>query len=104
VRKTVELPNVEAHSLAHMIVENQLALNTQEFQEALRRLRIEGLSRHDAMHAIASVLLERLHHLMKQGSSARPTFDEEYAKSRRYQTAERWLQSSLRFCTWKHEL
>jgi hypothetical protein len=57
----IELPNAKAHACFHAIVENQIAEEYQYVVRAMARLRSEGLSRHDALHAIGSVLAEQLH-------------------------------------------
>ncbi|HZM44172.1 MAG TPA: hypothetical protein VFC14_05020 [Burkholderiales bacterium] len=44
------------HAAIHAVVENQLALNDEPVVRALARLTKEGLSRHDAVHAIGSVV------------------------------------------------
>ena len=44
------------HATIHAVVENQLALNDEPVVRALARLMKEGLSRHDAVHAIGSVV------------------------------------------------
>jgi hypothetical protein len=50
--------NARAHATAHAIVENQVALGDVTVVPAtLDRLMREGLDRHDAIHAIASVLM-----------------------------------------------
>jgi len=51
----VRLPNLQMHAIFHVIVENQLAMGWQPVVETEARLRDEGLSRHEAIHAIASV-------------------------------------------------
>jgi hypothetical protein len=61
-----ELPNVVAHAAAHAIVENQLAEGLPEAKRALERLRGDGLDRHDAIHAIASVLMGHLSNLVSK--------------------------------------
>ncbi|HEV2702907.1 MAG TPA: UPF0149 family protein [Steroidobacteraceae bacterium] len=49
------------HSMVHLVVENQLALpNHRAVQAALERLQVQGLDRHEAIHAIGSVLAEHL--------------------------------------------
>ena len=48
--------NLSIHATAHCVVENQIALDVKETVDALGRLRRQGLDRHDAIHAIASVL------------------------------------------------
>ncbi|MBI3014766.1 MAG: hypothetical protein HYY65_06855 [Candidatus Tectomicrobia bacterium] len=63
-RKRIRLPNARLHAGMHVIVENQLALVETVVVDTLARLQEEGLSRHDAVHAIASVLSEHLQHLL----------------------------------------
>lgn len=54
-----------AHAAIHATVENQLAMPDQAVvRAALVRLMEEGLSRHDAIHAIGSVLAEHLYDLI----------------------------------------
>ena len=56
----VKLPNVKAHAIFHAIVENQIAEGLESVIRAMARLLTEWLSRHDALHAIGSVLAEHL--------------------------------------------
>jgi hypothetical protein len=57
----VKLPNATLHATIHAIVENQIAEKLDSTVRAMSRLMKEGLSRHDALHAIASVLVQHLH-------------------------------------------
>ena len=59
----IKQPNLKAHATFHAIVENQIAENTESVVRAMARLTTEGLSRHEALHAIASVLAEHIHDL-----------------------------------------
>ncbi len=59
-RGRIDLPNVKIHAVVHVIVENQIALAEDAPVRTLKRLQEEGLDRHDAIHAIALVLMERL--------------------------------------------
>ena len=52
------------HAVFHVSVENQLAANDEPIIRALSRLRAEGLSRHDAIHAIGSVVAAHVHDVM----------------------------------------
>jgi Domain of unknown function (DUF1841) len=53
----IRLPNLRVHASLHVTVENQVLLGEETpVAAALRRLMGEGLDRHDAIHAIASVL------------------------------------------------
>ena len=69
-RKKIRLPNSQLHAVIHVIVENQLALEEQTVITTLTRLQHEGLSRHDALHAIGSVLAEDLYELMREDSTS----------------------------------
>lgn len=65
----VELPKRarSLHAMIHTVVENQLALDDQAIVRAtLARLMKEGLGRHQAVHAIGSVLIEYIHDLLHE--------------------------------------
>ena len=50
--------SVKLHGVAHAVVENQVALgDPPAVREALARLMGEGLDRHDAVHAVGSVVM-----------------------------------------------
>jgi hypothetical protein len=50
--------NAKVHATAHAIVENQIALGDVTVVPAtINRLMLEGLDRHDAIHAVASILM-----------------------------------------------
>ena len=51
----IKLPNAKIHAAFHAIVENQIALDLEPVVRAMARLQREGLSRHDALHAIGAV-------------------------------------------------
>jgi hypothetical protein len=68
-RQKIKLPNSQLHAVIHVVVENQLALGEETVVNTLSRLQGEGLSRHDAIHAIGSVLAENLN---KRAVSAVP--------------------------------
>lgn len=57
----VRLPNAKVHAVFHVIVENQIAEELQSVVRAMPRLMGEGLSRHEALHAIGSILAGRLY-------------------------------------------
>jgi len=86
----VRLPTPSAHATFHVIVENQLALPNQlVVRDTLQRLVREGLSRHDAVHAIASVLAVFVHDLLQPAASATDSESKYHARLRRL-TAKRW--------------
>ena len=73
----------------HMIVENQLAERISPVEAALQRLESEGLDRHDAVHAIASVLAEHLHGII-QGHSPEADPNEPYYRALEKLSAATW--------------
>lgn len=56
-------PNSKSHAAIHAIIENQIALNLDSVVNAMLRLTGEGLERHEAIHAIGSVLAEQVFNL-----------------------------------------
>lgn len=54
------------HATIHVVVENQLAMGAPaETRATLSRLRAAGVSRHEAVHAIGSVIAEHMHALLQ---------------------------------------
>ena len=89
----VALPNRVLHATMHAVIENQLAEGIPVVCEALSRLMAEGLDRHDAVHAIASVMTEHIWHLLRKD----PVGDdpnERYYQAVRALTAKQWLESA----------
>jgi sirohydrochlorin ferrochelatase len=88
----IKLPNLQVHAALHSVVENQIAEELQTVRETVARLQAEGLSRHDAIHAVGSVLVARLQALMREGAQAQFAV-ETYFQELRSLTAEGWLKS-----------
>jgi len=84
-------PRVRLHATFHTIVENQLATNEPAVVETLTRLRNEGLSRHDVVHAIGSVLAAHVYHLLKGDQPPDADPNEAYAAELSTLTAETWF-------------
>jgi len=77
------------HASMHVIVENQLASNDEPIVRALTRLMKESLSRHDAVHAIGSVVAEEIYDLLKQEDTSDTVRTRYYAAIERL-TAATW--------------
>ena len=92
-RLKIKLPNIRLHSVFHIIVENQIAEGIEEVQKKLDELISDGLSRHDAVHAIGSVMSESIYHLMK-GEPADPDVNKDYFRKLSKLTAKKWLEMS----------
>lgn len=82
-RARVELPNARLHAALHVVVENQLAANDEPVVRALARLMKEGLTRHDAVHAIGSVAARHIFAVLKAKDGA------EFSQARYYADVER---------------
>ena len=90
----IEMPNTRIHAAFHTIVENQLAEGLAEVQNALDRLMEEGLDRHDALHAIGSVLLDQVQGIIQESSSgAGGKATQAYFLGLEKLTAKKWLAS-----------
>ena len=84
----IKLPNVRAHSTFHMVVENQLAEEYECVVRTLRRLTAAGMNRHEAIHAIGSVLASHMHALL--GGANQGFNDEEYSRDLDALEAAEW--------------
>jgi hypothetical protein len=91
--KRIQAPNLRMHAAIHVIVENQVALGSEiPVQKALARLMREGLSRHDAIHAIGSVLAGHLLVLIKHDLKGQHVSADYYCQLEEL-TAESWLKN-----------
>jgi hypothetical protein len=85
----ITLANAPLHAVMHVIVENQLALDEEGVINTLTRLQREGLSRHDALHAIGSVLAENVYELLREQDSNSEAYQKYLAQLRKL-TAQSW--------------
>jgi len=88
----IKLPNLTAHAALHVIVENQIALDLEPVVRAMDRLGKQGLTRHDAIHAIGSVVAENLFGLLKADQND----DAAVSQARYYAAVERLTAVSWR--------
>jgi hypothetical protein len=59
--------SAKLHGIAHVIVENQIAMgDPPAAREALARLMGEGLDRHDAVHAVGSVVMGLMYDVLRE--------------------------------------
>jgi hypothetical protein len=92
-RARIRTPNDEMHALFHAIVETQVALGDETpVRDTLRRLMDEGLDRHDAIHAIGSVLSEFIFDILTEPKLHAVPNAKYFAALERL-TTEGWLQS-----------
>ena len=90
-RRKIPLPNATAHAAIHAIVENQIALgDAYAAKSVLERLMREGLSRHEAVHAIGSVLSEQFFKVMKDQITSGDALNATYLDKLNRLTADSW--------------
>ena len=89
------MPSAKAHAAIHVFVENQIALGDEiPVRRTVERLMSEGLDRHDAIHAVGSVLAGHITELLGR-SETEPGADPNrpYYIALDQLTAEDWLRS-----------
>ena len=90
-RERVELPNAAVHAVFHVVVENQAVMGDEmNVSKTLDRLQADGLERHDAVHAIGSVLAGHLNGMM--GEQAAVFSSDDYASDLDALTVEKWRE------------
>ena len=86
----IVVANDRLHAAIHVVVENQVALGETIVVETLARLQHEGLTRHDAIHAVGTVLVNRLVAAMKTPTD-KATLAASYLAELENLTAQEWL-------------
>ena len=92
-RHGITHPQLKLHSTIHTVVENQIALREPEVLEALDRLQADGLTRHDAIHALGQVVVEHMVETFKSKSSETAATVTPYAERVQRLTADDWRRS-----------
>jgi len=101
-RAGIKVGSAAAHAAMHAVVENQIAEGDRwPVSRTLLRLMAEGLDRHDAIHAIASVLAGHLNEHLREARSQAPQPEHQsdrdfigpYFSELEELTAEDWLRS-----------
>jgi hypothetical protein len=86
----IRVPNSKLHATFHVIVENQVALGDETpVRKTLERLMKEHIDRHDAIHAVASVLTEFISDVLKRSSPQSDPHTPYYAALERL-TVQSW--------------
>lgn len=86
-----DIPNIYIHSVIHTVVENQIAMGDElPVKDAIKRLMDEELDRHQAIHAVASVLIKYLWDL-KANSGDGTQYSQEYFDELRELTVQKWF-------------
>lgn len=88
-RAGIRLPDERVHAALHVMVENQVALGDKTpVSDAVGRLMGEGMSRHDAVHAVGAVLAKHMHRALE---TRVPVSREAYYADIRALSKEAWL-------------
>jgi hypothetical protein len=83
--------DLRMHAVIHVVIENQIAMqNPPETAQALTRLLAQGLDRHEAMHAVGSVLLDHIFPVLKSEDKTRAFDSAAYVASLRQLSADSW--------------
>ena len=91
-KKRIKMPDVRMHAMFHVVVENQIALGDEiPAKKTLARLMREGLSRHDALHAIGSVVASHMFNLVKHGPPRSSDSNADYYRQLEQLSADGWL-------------
>jgi hypothetical protein len=81
-------PQSRMHAVMHMVVENQVAMPHEvAVAGTVERLMRDGLSRHDAIHAVGYVLLP---FMMRVAKTEEPFDTDAYDQALRELTVEEW--------------
>ena len=95
-RGGIKMDRLTAHAVIHAVVESQIAAGDElPVRRTLLRLMSEGLDRHEAVHAIGSVLAGHLNALLRKDGGALPATGGDsnavYFAALEELTAEDWL-------------
>ena len=91
----IELPKAKLHATFHVVVENQIAENLEPVVRTMARLQAEGLTRHDALHAVGSVLAEHIYDLLSTSAGGDATTTQSrYEAAVERLDAKSWLRGS----------
>jgi hypothetical protein len=83
--------SVKLHGVAHVVAENQIAFSDPPaVREALARLMGEGLDRHDAVHAVGSVVMGLMYDMLRVRGKDAGDINVKYADELATLTAESW--------------
>jgi hypothetical protein len=91
----VKVRGMRAHAAIHAAVENQIATGYGPSKRAVTRLQSEGLSRHQAVHAVASVVAQFFYELNKgQTAEEQASFQARMGEAIEGLHAKQWQSSN----------
>jgi hypothetical protein len=83
--------SLEGHVALHMAIETQIATDTPQVEATLGRLMMQGLTRHDAIHAIGSVLAESIQEALESKESGAENANANYYEKLSRFNASDWV-------------
>jgi len=83
--------SIDVHAGIHVVIETQIATATPEVTAALHRLMKQGLTRHDAIHAIGFVFFEGVQDLLESDLSSEGDENEFYYEKLSSFSVDDWL-------------
>ncbi len=90
-----DLPDVYLHAHIHMAVETQVAMGDEiPVAETFRRLVADGLSRHEAIHAVGWVLSQHMHDAVQNPTEGADLVTQYYENLRKFTVAQ-WHEEAL---------
>ncbi len=92
-RTRAKLPTLQLHAAIHVVAENQIAERVAVAQKTLERLLAQGLDRHEAIHAIGSVVAEHVWKAMNDTLRG-PDLEEGYFRRLEALNASDWLKGA----------
>jgi hypothetical protein len=99
VAAKVKVPSMKAHAAIHAAVENQVASGYGPSKRAVARLQSEGLSRHEAIHAIGSVIAQFIYELGQwQTEEQRVSFQSRMGEAIEGLHSKDWLEGENGVC------
>lgn len=92
VAARIKVQSMKAHAAMHAAIENQIASGFGPSKRAIARLQSEGLSRHEAVHAIGSVVASFIYELGHgQNDEQRASFQSRMGSAIEDLHAKNWL-------------
>lgn len=92
-RQRIASPQPTLHATIHVVVENQIASGEDVVIEAMARLQREGLTRHESLHAVGTILTEQLYGLMKGDIAPGSDSNSRYRERVKHLSADDWRNS-----------
>lgn len=90
-RAGIEVPNQPVHAALHVVVENQAAMGDEfPVRRAIDRLMAQGLSRHEAVHAIGSTFLDEVLEPARTGAKIEAYLMQAYKAAVERLTVDEW--------------